>query len=100
MEEFVDYYGLLGVTLESKNPEIETAFRKKVMELRPDINLDEKTREEFKKLQDARETLTDPVQSTIYMFKYQTHVLTAFGNYVKSELRKDSEFANQILRSK
>lgn len=76
MKEFVDYYKILGINERATTEQVNEAFRKKVAELRPDIRLDETTREAFEQLKAARSTLIDPhtrrdydIQHTIYFFQ-------------------------------
>ena len=51
------YYHLLTVCAPASEKEINRAFRRRVMELRPDLYTDTKTRETFEQLKEARAAL-------------------------------------------
>lgn len=58
-----DYYALLGVAKTASQDEIKRAFRKKAHELHPDKGGDA---EQFKKVNEAYQTLSDPEQRKQY----------------------------------
>lgn len=52
-------YNILGVTSEASLQEIKRAYRKKAMELHPDLNPDERAKEAFIEVQQAYDYLVD-----------------------------------------
>ena len=58
----IDYYHLLGISLEAGNLEIKKAFRKKAYEFHPDTSAQgHDDHEKFVRLKTAYQTLSDPV---------------------------------------
>jgi len=66
MSDFKDYYTILGVKETCSPEEANQGFKRKTLHLRPDINLDEATRNAFEDLKEAREVLSDPVKNLQY----------------------------------
>jgi DnaJ domain len=60
------YYRTLGVSPDASASEIKTAYRQKAMELHPDRNIGENTTDQFQKLQQAYETLSNDTKREIY----------------------------------
>lgn len=61
-----DYYEILGVEKTASAEEIETAFRKLAMKFHPDRNPDNDTTAIFKLLNEAHDTLKDPLRRREY----------------------------------
>lgn len=62
-----EFYDILGVAREASADEIKKAYRKKAMELHPDRHGGDKAKEaEFKKLNEAYSTLSDPTKKSNY----------------------------------
>ena len=61
-----DFYELLGVSQDASEEEIKRAYRTKAAKAHPDVNDDENAEEEFKKLQKAKEVLTDEEKRRLY----------------------------------
>lgn len=62
-----DYYGILGIARDAKEPEIKKAYRKLARRYHPDVNPGDKAAEEkFKKVQEAYDVLSDPKKRSIY----------------------------------
>lgn len=61
-----DYYEILGVSKEASDKEIKSAFRKKAAAFHPDKNKDPKAPEEFKKVNEAYQILSDPEKRRVY----------------------------------
>lgn len=62
-----DLYQTLGVTRQSDKDEIQKAYRKLARKYHPDLNLnDEKSREKFKRVQEAYDVLSDPDKRAAY----------------------------------
>lgn len=61
-----DYYEILGVQRGASSDEIKRAFRKKAAQLHPDRNKSANAHEEFKELNEAYQTLSDPQKKQYY----------------------------------
>ena len=62
-----DYYSILGVPRNAKEPEIKKAYRRMARKSHPDVNPGDKSAEErFKKIQEAYDVLSDSKKRAIY----------------------------------
>jgi molecular chaperone DnaJ len=62
-----DYYSILGVSRNAKEPEIKKAYRRMARKNHPDVNPGDKSAEErFKKIQEAYDVLSDTKKRVIY----------------------------------
>lgn len=62
-----DYYAILGVPKNAKDPEIKKAYRRMARKSHPDVNPGDKSAEErFKKIQEAYDVLSDPKKRGMY----------------------------------
>ncbi|AKH97249.1 molecular chaperone DnaJ [Halanaeroarchaeum sulfurireducens] len=61
-----DFYDVLGVSRDADEDEINRAFRKKAAKNHPDVSDDPDAEETFKKLQKAKEVLTDDEKRQMY----------------------------------
>ena len=61
-----DFYSLLGVSRDADEEEIKRAYRKKAAQNHPDVSDEENAEETFKKLQKAKEVLTDEEKRQMY----------------------------------
>jgi molecular chaperone DnaJ len=62
-----DYYAVLGVPRNAKEPEIKKAYRRMARKNHPDVNPGDKSAEErFKKMQEAYDVLSDPKKRAMY----------------------------------
>jgi molecular chaperone DnaJ len=61
-----DFYDVLGVSQDAGEDEIEQAYRKKASKYHPDVSDDPDAEEKFKKIQKAKEVLTDDEKRRMY----------------------------------
>ncbi|MFW5924100.1 MAG: molecular chaperone DnaJ [Halanaeroarchaeum sp.] len=61
-----DFYDVLGVSRDADEDEIKRAYRQKATEYHPDVSDDPDAEEKFKKLQKAKEVLTDDEKRQMY----------------------------------
>lgn len=61
-----DFYDILGVSRDADEDEIKAAYREKATEYHPDVSDDPDAEEKFKKLQTAKEVLTDEEKRQAY----------------------------------
>lgn len=62
----VDYYEVLGVTKSDDADKIKKAFRRKARQYHPDINHEPDAEEQFKKINEAYDVLSDPQKKAQY----------------------------------
>ncbi|WP_132057506.1 molecular chaperone DnaJ [Halorussus amylolyticus] len=61
-----DFYDVLGVSRDADEDEIKSAYRDKATEYHPDVSDDPDAEEKFKKIQKAKEVLTDDQKRQAY----------------------------------
>ena len=61
-----DYYKTLGVNRNVTAQELKSAYRKLAMKYHPDRNPSPEAEEQFKKINEAYEVLSDPQKKQIY----------------------------------
>ncbi|HTY62153.1 MAG TPA: molecular chaperone DnaJ [Acidobacteriota bacterium] len=67
MPQKEDYYAVLGVPRNAKEPEIKKAYRRLARKNHPDVNPGDKSAEErFKRIQQAYDVLSDPKKRGMY----------------------------------
>lgn len=75
----MDLYNILGVSKNSTDDEIKSAYRKLSKKYHPDINKDPDAEDKFKEISSAYETLSDPNKRNIYD-RYGTTDSNSFSN--------------------
>ncbi|MBE9124968.1 MULTISPECIES: DnaJ C-terminal domain-containing protein [unclassified Coleofasciculus] len=67
MQNFRNYYEILGIPADATGEEIKKAFRRLARKYHPDVNPEDKTAEEkFKDINEANEVLSDPTRRSQY----------------------------------
>ena len=66
-----DYYQILDVSKDANSEEIRQAFRRLAKQYHPDINKTAEAEEMFKKINEAHQTLSDPLKKEKYDFIYK-----------------------------
>ncbi|MFC7166453.1 molecular chaperone DnaJ [Halospeciosus flavus] len=61
-----NFYDVLGVSRDADESDIKSAYREKVQEYHPDVSDEENAEEQFKKIQKAKEVLTDDEKREAY----------------------------------
>lgn len=64
--EFQDYYAVLGVPRTADEKQIKSAYRKLARKYHPDVNKDKGAEEQFKRVSEAYEVLSDSAKRTEY----------------------------------
>lgn len=95
----MDYYSILGVTSSATTDEIKRAYRKQAMKLHPDRGGDA---EEFKKLNEAYDILSDPAKRQLYDAPKNDYQFNSkdfdFDDIFKSSGMKSNQFED-LFRS-
>lgn len=61
-----DYYEVLEISISSSGEDIQKAYLKLAKKYHPDVNADEQASIKFKEIQNAYDTLSDPVKKSLY----------------------------------
>ena len=61
-----DYYARLGVSRGASEDELKKAFRQKARKLHPDVNKAPDAKEQFQKVSEAYDVLSDPSKKQLY----------------------------------
>lgn len=96
----VDYYELLGVEKTATQHEIKRAFRKLALQYHPDKNKDEGAEEQFKKIAEAYEVLSDDSKRKQYdQFGKTSGGFGGFGNFdINSFFKQFDDIFDQFAK--
>ena len=64
--EFIDYYKVLGVARDASAGEIVKAYRRLARKCHPDVNKEAGAEEQFKRINEANQVLSDPEKRRRY----------------------------------
>ncbi len=91
MQNFKDYYQILGLTKQATADEIKAAYRKLARKYHPDVNQnDPKAEEKFKDLNEAYEVLSDQTKRRQYDQFGQYHQQSGFKSASRASARSAS----------
>lgn len=90
--EIVNYYQILGVSVNATQEEIKNAYRKCVKMYHPDINHDPEAEDIMKEINEAYDVLSDLGKRKIYdtSINANTNQNTAYDSYAHS--REENEY--------
>src|SRR3954453_9890578 len=77
-----DYYKVLGVSRDAKPDEIKKAYRRLARKYHPDVNPGKDSEDQFKKISEAFDVLSDPKKREVY---------DRFGTYSEAAERMASQ---------
>lgn len=75
MENFTDYYALLGIETSASGESIRKAFKQLALQYHPDVYKGDDAQERMRQLLLAYQTLSDPEQRRAYDLRRSEHVL-------------------------
>src|SRR3981081_1747145 len=75
----VDYYAVLGITRESSEDEIRSAYRRLARQYHPDVNKDDEASLRFREVTEASQVLADPQRRQRYDMFGSTDGAVGFG---------------------
>ena len=70
MKPFIDYYAILGISLNGTNTEIQAAYKKKSLQWHPDLNRGIDTTKKMQGINEAKRILSDKVLKLNYNREY------------------------------
>jgi hypothetical protein len=90
LEEFVDYYAVLGIDSDASKEDIKSAYEKIItQDLTPQIKLS---------VEEGRRILLDPVESILYFMKYTRNTYGTAMSRIADEIHKTCNNATKSLR--
>ncbi len=75
MEQFTDYYAVLGVAANAPAGEIKKAFKQLALQYHPDVYKGEDAEERMREILQAYQTLSDPERRRAYDLRRSEHVM-------------------------
>lgn len=87
MNDYINYYDLLGVSKNASKEEIKKAYLKQIKKWHPDINKDENAQSITMKLNEAKEILLDDIKRTEYDKELDKSINDKY-NDLKSKVNK------------
>ena len=87
MNDYINYYDLLGVSKDCSKEEIKKAYLKQIKKWHPDINKDENAQSITMKLNEAKEILLDDIKRTDYDKQLDKSINDKY-NDLKSKVNK------------
>ena len=85
MNDYINYYDLLGIDKNASNEEIKKAYRNQAKKWHPDLNKDPKAPEMAKKVNEAKEILLDEEKRKDYDIYLENYKNGIFDNLDKRE---------------
>ena len=86
MNEYINYYDLLGVDKDASNEEIKKAYRENAKKWHPDLNKDPKAEEMSKKINEAKQILLDENKRKDYDIYLNNYKNSIYNNLNKNNV--------------
>ena len=91
MDNFTDYYAVLGINPNASTTNIKAAFKKLALQYHPDVYKGEDAQERMRLLLEAYQILNDPSERRTFDMRRSEHVLgTSPRGYVASDLGRSA----------
>ena len=95
MNDYINYYDLLGVSKSASKEEIKKAYIKQIKKWHPDINKDDAAIDITKKLNDAKEILLDDIKRADYDNLLGKRVNDKYNDLKSKVNKKDNNIYNE-----
>lgn len=95
MNDYINYYDLLGVSKNASKEEIKKAYLRQIKKWHPDINKDENAQSITMKLNEAKEILLDDIKRTEYDKELDKSVNDKYDDLKRKVNKKENNTYNE-----